>query len=357
MNISPTFVKALPKADLHSHIDGTVPLAEVFRIARNNRVRVLTGNGSEIDSPSKLVQFVRGRGYNTLLEDIVNRFYPIVGVMQREAVLNDVGRAYVNELQRQNVVYAEGRFAPQYHTREGLRIRDIVRSMLEGIQAGCEETGLEVNLIVAIGRESPAEVGDRIAKDVIGFHHERVVGLDLGGPELGNPPARFQSSFEMATRAGLHRTVHAGEGAGSRRQNLQNVRDSLELLNAERIGHAIDLASDSGLVRTVAKNQTTIEMNPLSNLILQKIMDLRELKIDTLMARGVRVTVNSDDPALWPRGSISEVLLRVSQAYDLKVDGLVRLIMNSFQGAFIPHERREALTADFLKESRKLEKQ
>ncbi len=268
--------------------------------------------------------------------------------MQTEDILFEVGRAYVAELSSDGVVYAEGRFAPQYHTREGLTLEQVVHSMLEGLQAGSEERQVKVNLIVAIGRET----NPRFATDIIAaaakFRNNGVVGVDIGGAEQGNPPGKFEAAFKLASEFDLRRTVHAGEGAGSVSQNVRNIRAAIVKLGAERIGHAIDLASSESLVELVVRKGVTLEMNPVSNYILHKIRDLGDLRIDHLLKRGVRVTVNSDDPALWDNGKLSQVLAAVCESYRFRKTELDQLIVNSFEGSFTKPREREGFVREYL---------
>lgn len=120
-------IRSLPKADLHSHIDGAVPLKKLLAIAARHKRVVKTRKGVPITSVPSFLGYIRGDGYRGLLENIVDRFYPVTGLMQTEEVLVEVGRAYVAELSSDGVTYAEGRFAPQYHTNEGLTLERVVR--------------------------------------------------------------------------------------------------------------------------------------------------------------------------------------------------------------------------------------
>jgi adenosine deaminase len=342
LSIGVGFIRSLPKADLHSHIDGTIPLKQLFSMAARHKRIIRTRKGIPITSVSSFLDHIRGDGYGGLLEDIVDRFYPITALMQTEDILFEVGRAYVAEMSGDGVSYAEGRFAPQYHIREGLTLEQVVKSMLEGFRAGTEETEVKVNLIVAIGRETDPRFACDIVAAAAKFHDRGVVGVDIGGSEKGNPPGRFEAAFKLASEFKLHRTVHVGEGAGSLSQNLRNIHASILKLGAERIGHAIDLASSESLTELVIRRGVTVEMNPISNHVLHKIRNLRDLRIDYLLDRGVRVTVNSDDPALWKNGKLSQVLAAVCRSYGFRRSELDQLIINSFEGSFAkPNEKEE----------------
>ena len=280
-----------------------------------------------------------------MLDNIVERFFPITNIMQTQEILRDVGRSYAEGLKRDNVVYAEGRFAPQYHTREGLSMEEVISSMAEGLAEGCERFGVKIGLIVAIGRESTPKLGESVSRAAVQSHS--AVALDLGGPEAGNPPEKFRSAFKLASDAGLNLTVHAGEGAESPEQNLKNIRSAITLLGARRIGHAIGLAKDESLVELVLERSVAVEMNPVSNLTLERIGSIKDLRIDDLLKRSVSVTLNSDDPALWPKGRLSDVFVSVCRAYGFSMREVDRLVENSVKSSFATERQRVEVLEDY----------
>lgn len=352
MLLSTRAARALPKAELHSHIDGSVSARELFRIAKENHRPMLTPGGDELTSSSAFMRYVEGGGYGTMLETIVDRFFPIINLMQTEETIRDVGASFMRAKKADGVVYVEGRFAPQYHTKEGMSIGDAIRSMAEGLAEGAEKYGVHANLIVAIGRESSARTGEEVARAAIASRS--AVALDLGGPEEGNPPEKFAKAFDVARGAGLKVTIHAGEGAGSRRQNLANVRTAITRMGAGRVGHAIDLASSRELVSLVRAKSVAVEMNPISNLVLRKIRSPKDLRIDQLLDAGIRVSLNSDDPSLWPEGELSDVYSSVCSAYGFGEKELDTLAENAYMGAFIGDREKELLIKDYRKARQRL---
>jgi adenosine deaminase len=325
-------LKALPKADLHSHIDGSVSAGDLFRIARKHRLRIRTRSGLELENPSAFMRFIAGDGYGSMLENIVDRFYPITGLMQTEEAIRDVGISYVRGQKEDGVVYAEGRFAPQYHTRLGLSLKEVISCMAGGLKEGAEKYGVKVALIVGIGRECSLRLGEEVAR--VASASGSAVALDLCGPEAGNPAQKFKKAFEIAVASGLKVTVHAGEGAGSLHQNLANIEAAITQLRANRVGHAIDLARDRHLMSVARDKSIAIEMNPISNLVLQKIQGVEDLRIDRLLSEGINVSVNSDDPAIWPRGNLSNVYSSVCRSYGFGMREIDALMGNSFRGTF-----------------------
>jgi adenosine deaminase len=338
-------LQRLPKVELHGHIDGYLSPTDVLEIARRHKRRIVTLDGRVMNTKKQLLEFSRGDGYESLLQQIVNRFSPVTGLMQTEETIRDVAVAYVRRLAEEGIIYAEGRFAPQFHTKEGLTMSDAVRSMQEGLREGRENFGVRTNLIVCINREADSEAGENVARVALEFAGRGVVALDLACNEKGFPPEQHLPAYEMTFDSSLRRTVHAGEGCGTVTENLHNIRTAIELLRAEGLGHAIHLALDEDLMRTVAERGIRVESNPVSNLTLGYISSIRELQIEKLLRQQVLVSINSDDPAMWDHGSLSENLYAVATAYGFNLNDLKTLILNGTKSAFASEKEKAELAA------------
>jgi len=211
-------------------------------------------------------------------------------------------------------------------------LEEVLESMAEGLDEGAEKHGVKTALIAGIGRETSPARGAEVARAAA--RSRLVVALDLCGPESGNPPRKFRDAFRIGAASGLRATVHAGEGAGSVRRNLAYMGEAIHELGAQRLGHAIPLSRSRRLLRTVLSKRIAIEMNPVSNLVLRNVGDVRELAVDRLLHQGVLVSVNSDDPALWPRGHLPDVYHAVCEAYGFGFAELDALFRNSVEGSF-----------------------
>ena len=350
MEVPRSVITALPKADLHSHIDGSISPKELFRIAKEHRRKMVTAEGAELENVSAFMRHVEGGGYGSMLDDIVGRFHPITSLLQTEGAIRDAAISYVKGQKEDGVVYAEGRFAPQYHTAEGLSLRDVISAMSEGLAEGGERYGVETSLIVAMGRESSPRLGEDVARAAV--LSGRSVALDLGGPETGNPPEKFESAFRLAASGGLKVTIHAGEGAGSLHQDFANMKAAVAM-GAHRLGHAIHLAEDRLLVSAVLERSIGIEMNPVSNLVLGKVRTSRDLMIDTLLKEGVEVSLNSDDPSLWPHGSLSDVYSLVCQDYAFRMHQVDVIAENAFRSSFASSRVKERLVQRYRETRRR----
>ncbi|MGM0607386.1 MAG: adenosine deaminase family protein [Candidatus Muiribacteriota bacterium] len=319
-------LKKLPLFPLHLHWDGSIPARDIFERSKKkgitlyypekDRERNIIHYKNEeekiINSVDKLKNFFMD--LNTY--HIVDVFYFPVSFMQTKEDLIQMAKAHCKYLKEHNIPYAETRFAPQYHKQLGLSYDEILGYALEGFEAGYEETGVKVGLIISLGREASVQKTKKVVEAVLNYE-EKILGIDLATEERGNPPEKHYEAFKLTFDTSLKRTVHAGEMC-SEEENLKNIYTSLTLLRADGLGHAIPLFKryykQHDLFELVRKNNVRIESNPLSNHILFNYpMDYHNL--DVLVKEGVKVTVNPDDPAMWPYGDMVYSLYFTWQTY------------------------------------------
>ena len=351
---------SLPKAEVHLHLDGAVPASDVFQMAQakgvtlfrasrdNNAAPIAYADESDrvIADEQSLAEYWMDWEHYT----IPDRFGIVTGLMQNQDEIVAISRAHVHSLHRQNIRYAETRFAPQYHLREGLSLERAIGYVLEGLAQGSEETGVIVKLIVCIGREIDGEASVAIARAALHFADCGVVALDLACFEPPYPPQLHRRAFELTFDSPLKRTVHAGEMCGSDEENLANVYTALSCLRADGIGHALPLHHryyrQHDLVQMMVENGVRLESNPISNLVVTSLARIEDLYLDKLTAAGVRVTINSDDPAMWPNGSLAHNLYAVASLHG---EHLVRLaIHNAVITAFgLDDAQKKALLKEF----------
>lgn len=362
----------------HIHWDGSIPPETLFKFyerkkqqlnrceRKNQQLKLpekdIHGNSAAysseeeklIDSPEKLAQFQQG-----LLTkwDIIDVFKVPIGAMKSDHDLISMAAAHCEYLQLQGVKYAETRFAPSYHLNPKGRLftlDDVIKNALLGFQLGEERTGVKTELIICINREIDQNylIGKSlvnsidVVKAAIAFSDTEitgnkltgnrlkkgVIGIDLACYEPCAPPDDFLSAYRLTFDTPLKRTVHAGEMMGSDEANLRNIRYAVEHLRPDGLGHAIPLHKDRELVEIVAKRGIRIESNPRSNLHCGFIKDVKELGLDVLVENGVKVTINPDDPMMWPEGHLADNLALAANAYGV---GIVdQMIRNSVETAW-----------------------
>lgn len=336
-------IRKLPKTELHGHLDGYLEPDDILAIAQKNKRKVVTMDGKVLGSRAEIMEFWKGDGYQNVLLQVLNRFSPVTGLMQTKETIRDVAYTYVQKLAKENIIYAETRFAPQYHTKEGLSMEEVVGSALEGLAQGEKETGVTARLIICIGREVGEAESVKIAEAALEFAGRGVVALDLACNEHDFPPELHKKAYELTFNSKLKRTVHAGEACLDEKTNIKNIYTAINALRADGLGHAIPLVKDEKLMKLVKEKKIRVESNPISNLILGYISDIKELQLDKLLKAGILVSINSDDPAMWSKGTLSENLYEVAKAYGFGLKELKKLIGNGIESAFISEQEKGKL--------------
>lgn len=343
---------------LHLHWDGSIPATDLFRMAKERGEQLLLpskdANGKRIEYTSKSQQVIKD---TRILEAVMQnlRKYSITDVfsipirfMQTKEDLIEAAVAHCHYLKSQNSPYAETRFAPQYHTLKGLQIEQAILHAAEGFQKGRDETGVDVRLIVSIGREAPAEMGVQVAKAAVTANKEvpnMVLGIDLACEENGNPPEKHYDAFKLTFDTPLKRTVHAGEMCPEE-TSVRNIEIAIKYLQADAIGHAIPLHKYPYLIDEFVKRNIRLESNPLCNEFFFEKDIHADLRLDLLMEKGVLVTINPDDPAMIPGGHLVDNLYRLGKLYGHNF--VVKAIENSINSAWGLSNERKAHYLDAL---------
>ncbi len=310
------FIAGLPKAELHVHIEGTLEPEWMFELARRNRVRI----------PFASVEDVRNAYSFSNLQDFLDIYYQGAQVLQVEEDFRDLALAYFARAARDNVRHAEIFFDPQTHTDRGIPFRVVIEGLLAGGKEAQARWGLSSKLIPCFLRhldESSAFATLASAEPWL----DRIEAVGLDSSEVGHPPAKFERVFARAAAMGLKRVAHAGEEGPP-----EYVEEALDLLRVDRIDHGNRALENDALVARLASTAMTLTVCPLSNLKLCVVKDLARHPIQRMLRSGLRVTVNSDDPAYFG-GYINDNYRAVAPL--LGREGLATVARNSFAGSFL----------------------
>lgn len=319
--------RRLPKLELHCHLDTGLRVETVRDIASENGLPL----------PEPLAEALVAPEASRDLADVLRRVDLQVGVMQRPQHLARVARELVEDLAKEGVVYAELRFAPQLHTRLGLGMQQVLDAVQAGLADGALAWGVTVGTILCCLRHQSAQESLAVAELAIA-NRETVVALDLAGDEGGHPdPSGHAGAFARARSAGLHATVHAGESGGPER-----VREALDLLGAERIGHGVRIEADRGLVDRLAEQAVSLDMCPRSNVLTRAVSCLAEHPIDRLLKRGLRVTVSTDGRTLCGT-TLSGEFERLAAQFGWGLREFAECQRNAAHAAFVGEGQRERL--------------
>ncbi|MEU3019584.1 adenosine deaminase [Nocardiopsis sp. NPDC007018] len=320
---------AIPKAELHLHIEGTLEPELAFHLAHRNGITL----------PHADVQALRDAYSFTDLQSFLDLYYELMGVLRTEADFHDLAEAYLTRAATQGVRHAEIFFDPQAHTSRGVPLATVINGLTSALDTSLQRHDISTSLILCFLRDRPAsEAMDTLHAARPHLHQIQAVGLDSA--EVGNPPEKFTEVFQAAAELGLRRVAHAGEEGPA-----DYIWQALNLLGAERIDHGIRCLDDPALVTHLATTQTPLTVCPFSNVRLRAVDTLADHPLTALMDAGLLVTVNSDDPSYFG-GYVDDNYRGLQEHLGLDHEQLRTLARNSFTASFLPEERRQALLAE-----------
>ncbi len=323
-----SFIAGLPKAELHLHIEGSFEPELMFAIAERNGVKL------KYDT----VEALRAAYRFTQLQDFLDIYYQGMSVLLHERDFYDLTWAYLERVAAQNVIHAEIFFDPQGHTERGVAFETALDGIWRALEDGRRKLGISSRLIMCFLRH--LDEADALATlDAAMAHRDRIAGVGLDSSERGNPPSKFAQAFRRAREAGFRLVAHAGEEGPA-----EYVREALDVLHIERIDHGNRALDDEALVARIAAEGIALTVCPLSNLRLRVVEDLRRHPLREMLARGLKATVNSDDPAYFG-GYMTENFVAVQEALDLTRDEIATLARNAFEAAFVDDARKAEMTA------------
>lgn len=311
------FITAIPKAELHLHIEGSLEPELMFDLARRNKVAI----------PFASVEEVRAAYQFSNLQDFLDIYYAGAQVLQTEQDFHDLALAYFTRARADGVRHAEIFFDPQTHTDRGIPFDVVMQGLLSGMKQA-EGMGVTSKLILCFLRhldEEAAFATWRSAEQWL----DHIAGVGLDSSEVGHPPSKFARVFAAAGDAGLKRVAHAGEEGPP-----AYVYEALDLLKVDRLDHGNRSLEDATLTARLAKEGMVLTVCPLSNLKLCVVRDLVDHPIDRMLDLGLAATINSDDPAYFG-GYVAENYRAVAHARNLGKAQIVQLARNSFTGSFL----------------------
>lgn len=321
-------IAALPKAELHLHLEGSLEPEQLMMFAERNKV----------DIPFKTLDEVRAAYDFSNLQDFLDIYYQGMSVLQTEQDFHDLTDAYLQRCAADNVRHVEVFFDPQGHTERGLSFDVPIKGVLSALEAGAEKYGISHRLIMCFLRHLSEEDAFATLEQATPWL-DKIDGVGLDSSEVGHPPSKFARVFAAAREKGLKLVAHAGEEGPP-----EYVWEALDELNVDRIDHGNRSLEDPALIDRLREEEMTLTVCPLSNLALCVVDDLTEHPMKTMLDHGLRATINSDDPAYFG-GYVNDNFRRTVDALKLTREDVLTLARNSFLGAFMDEaERNKHLT-------------
>ncbi len=324
-----TFIRQLPKAELHVHIEGTLEPELAFELAARNEVPLAYAD----------VAALRRAYVFADLRSFLDIYYANCAVLLTERDFYDLTMAYLSRAAGQGVRHAEIFFDPQTHTRRGVSFETCITGIRRALDDGVATWGISSGLILCFLRDLTEEAALQTLEEARPFvHHLTAVGLDSA--EVGNPPSKFTEAFRRAREMGLPGVAHAGEEGPP-----AYIWEALDALGARRIDHGVRCLEDERLVDRLAREQIPLTVCPFSNVRLRVFPSLSRHDLPALLRRGLLVTINSDDPAYFG-GYVADNMAAVADAFDLDRDTIAQLARNSFCASFLPDSAKQACIAE-----------
>lgn len=334
-----SFLVALPKVELHVHLEGAMPPATLLALARRHRVDLPASD------EAGLREWFRFRDFDHFVEVYV----ACSRVLREPEDFQLLLRDFASEQERQGIRYSEVHFTIGTHWLNGLPIDEILDAMGETIAAEEARRGTRIRLIPDIVRDVGAQTADpTLDWALAGAKRGFVVALGLTGREAVMPSEPFADHFEAAAAAGLHCVAHAGEHAGP-----ASVESVLGPCRAERIGHGVRAIEDDALIARLREKRTPLEVCPTSNLMLGLAPDLALHPFDRLRRAGLELSVNTDDPALFATDLPTE-FLNLAHTFAYTPETLVDLAAAAVRHSFLPAAEKTALESDLRTEATRL---
>ncbi|HXG58752.1 MAG TPA: adenosine deaminase [Thermoanaerobaculia bacterium] len=317
-------IRSLPKAELHLHIEGTLEPEMLFEFARRNAVPLRFRSAGEVRSAYEFHD----------LQSFLDIYYEGASVLLHERDFYELTFAYLQRAAEDNVRHAEIFFDPQTHTERGVDFEIVVRGIDAALRDGQREFGITSKLILCFLRHLSEESAMETLEQALPFR-KLIAAVGLDSSEAGHPPSKFARVFAEARSAGLAAVAHAGEEGPP-----SYIREALDLLHVRRIDHGVRCMEDPELVDELVRRQVPLTVCPLSNVKLRVFRRMEDHNLRDMLRRGLKVTINSDDPAYFG-GYIGANYLAAATALGLTEEEIRTLARNSFEASFLPpHDGR-----------------
>ncbi|WAB94269.1 adenosine deaminase [Pseudomonas citronellolis] len=312
------WLNALPKAELHLHLEGTLEPELLFALAERNRVKL---PWADVETLRKAYAFNN-------LQEFLDLYYAGADVLRSEQDFYDLTWAYLLKCKAQNVIHVEPFFDPQTHTDRGIPFEVVLRGIQGALKDGEQQLGISHGLILSFLRHLSEEEAFKTLEQAMPFR-DAFVAVGLDSSEVGHPPSKFQRVFDRARAEGLLTVAHAGEEGPP-----QYIWEALDLLKVERIDHGVRAIEDERLMQRIIDEQIPLTVCPLSNTKLCVFEHMGQHNILAMLERGVKVTVNSDDPAYFG-GYVSENFQALYEHLGMTKEQAQRLAQNSLDARLV----------------------
>jgi len=317
------YINKIPKSELHLHIEGSLEPELMFKLSKRNKIEI----------PFKSIEEIKSAYNFSNLDSFLKIYYEGSNVLISEEDFFDLTWEYILRCKQDNIVHAEIFFDPQSHTERGIEFNTVLSGIHKALEKANFELGITSKIIMCFLRHLDEEPCFQVLKEAT-KHKDKIIGVGLDSSEKGNPPQKFKNLFEAAIKEGFLTVAHAGEEGPP-----EYIWDSLNLLKVKRIDHGVQCLKDDKLVEKLSQNNIPLTVCPLSNVKLCVFDKLENHNLKKMLDKGLRVMVNSDDPAYFG-GYLNTNLIETAKALKLNLEDIKTLIQNSFKSSFLDEKTK-----------------
>jgi adenosine deaminase len=322
-------LRALPKTDLHCHLDGSMRLKTILELAEQQKVKLPATDEEGLARAIHMGEVCKS------LEDYLVAFDVTLSVLQTEEALFRAAYELAIDCAAENVRYVEVRYSPVLHQQKGLKLTTIVDSVLEGLRVAKRETGIKYGVILCGIRHINPQTSVRLAELCVAYKNRGVIGFDLAGAEMNFPAKDHKDAFQLILRNNVNCTAHAGEAYGP-----ESISQAIHYLGAHRIGHGTRLREDGDLLNYVNDHRIPIEVCLSSNVQTGAVTDLKSHPLKFYFDYGLRVTINTDNRLITDTTVTKEMWL-AHKELGLSLEDLTTIIVSGFKSAFLPFREKQ----------------
>ena len=322
------FIIDMPKVELHVHLEGSVRPETLLKLAQRHHVAL------PADDVTSLRKWYTFRDFDHFIEI----YMTISSCLRTAEDIELIAREFLIGQAEQNILYSEVTFTPfnQYHNNQ-LDFHEQIDAVNRARAWAEKELGVRMGIIMDIPRFFTSEDGITIAEWAIDRYGDGLIALGLGGPEIDNPPEKFQAAFNRVRAAGIPCILHAGETVGP-----SSIWSAIRVADTKRIGHGVRAIEDPKLMEYLRETQIPLEVCPTSNVCLKVYPSLKEHSLPKLMEYGLYVTINSDDPPMF-NTTLTDEYLVASKAFDWDADQIQKLVLNAVHVTLLPERERQVM--------------
>lgn len=335
------FIRRMPKVELHVHLEGSIRPETLLALAKRNQVPLPATSLAEVRAWYQFSDFAH----------FIEVYFAICNCLRAPADFEFIAAEFLKHQAEQNIQYSEVIFTPYTH-RANVSFADQLAAINRARAWAEAEYGVRMGLVPDLSRHMrPVEESLQVVDWAIANMDNGVIAFGLGGPEIGNPPELFAQTFARARAAGLPSLPHAGETEGP-----ASIWGALNALNAVRIGHGVRCLEDPALVAFLRERQIPLDVSPTSNVCLGVVPTLAQHPLPQLLAAGLLVTINSDDPPMFDTTLTAEYL-HIAQTFGFDRAQLKQFVLNGIRVSLLPAAEKEALEPSFRAQFVALEKE